>query len=204
MSGNGTENENESRPLEGMIVGGCLHVTKETAVLVETLVAAGAKVAWSGCNPLSTKDDISAAVKGSQESATMILNKAAEENLEIGVHYCSSSFKDGIQLKNRIKRRANNIVREHEIISDEGTLLKGVIYPKNTASLKEIYMSLKDEFNISEKHIFLNRDKSRIEVGLWILEKIAPELKKRGLECYMVEEYPTADSLEVERIPLPL
>ncbi len=52
----------ETRPLEGMIVGGCLHVTKETAVLVETLVAAGAKVAWSGCNPLSTKDDISAAL----------------------------------------------------------------------------------------------------------------------------------------------
>ncbi|MCK4844949.1 MAG: adenosylhomocysteinase, partial [Candidatus Heimdallarchaeota archaeon] len=56
------EKFSETRPLEGMIVGGCLHVTKETAVLVETLVAAGAKVAWSGCNPLSTKDDISAAL----------------------------------------------------------------------------------------------------------------------------------------------
>ncbi len=56
------EKFSETRPLEGMIVGGCLHITKETAVLVETLVAAGAKVAWSGCNPLSTKDDISAAL----------------------------------------------------------------------------------------------------------------------------------------------
>ena len=152
----------------------------------------------------TVKDDISAAVKGSQKCANMILTKAAENNLEIGIHYCSSSFKDGVQLTNRIKRRANNIVREHETISDEGTLLKGVIYLKNTASLKDIFTSLKKEFNIEEKHIFLNRDKSRIEMGLWILEKIAPELKKRGLECYMIEEYPTADALEVERIPLPL
>ena len=52
----------ETKPLAGMKVAGCLHVTKETAVLVETLIAAGAEVAWSGCNPLSTKDDISAAL----------------------------------------------------------------------------------------------------------------------------------------------
>jgi pyruvate formate-lyase activating enzyme-like uncharacterized protein len=50
----------------------------------------------------------------------------------------------------------------------------------------------------------LNKEKKRIEVGLWILEKIAPTLKKRGLQCFMIEEYPTADGLEVERTPLPL
>jgi len=48
--------------LKGMRVAGCLHVTKETAVLVRTLVAAGAEVAWSGCNPLSTQDDVAAAL----------------------------------------------------------------------------------------------------------------------------------------------
>ncbi len=48
--------------LKGMRIAGCLHVTKETAVLVETLVAAGAEVAWSGCNPLSTQDDVAAAL----------------------------------------------------------------------------------------------------------------------------------------------
>jgi len=52
----------ETKPLEGMRVAGCLHVTKETAVLVETLIVAGAEVSWSGCNPLSTKDDIAAAL----------------------------------------------------------------------------------------------------------------------------------------------
>ncbi len=48
------------QPLAGMTVAGCLHVTKETAILIETIVAAGAKVSWSGCNPLSTQDDVAA------------------------------------------------------------------------------------------------------------------------------------------------
>ena len=50
------------KSLKGMRVAGCLHVTKETAVLVKTLVAAGAEISWSGCNPLSTQDDVAAAL----------------------------------------------------------------------------------------------------------------------------------------------
>ena len=52
----------KTRPLAGQRIAGCLHVTKETAVLIKTLVAAGAEVSWSGCNPLSTQDDIAAAI----------------------------------------------------------------------------------------------------------------------------------------------
>jgi len=52
-----TESE---KPLAGQRIAGCLHVTKETAVLIETLRAAGAEVSWSGCNPLSTQDDVAA------------------------------------------------------------------------------------------------------------------------------------------------
>jgi len=52
----------ESKPLRGMRIGGCLHITTETAVLVRTLRAAGAETAWSGCNPLSTQDDVAAAL----------------------------------------------------------------------------------------------------------------------------------------------
>jgi adenosylhomocysteinase len=50
------------KPLSGMRISGCLHVTKETAVLVETLRDGGADVSWSGCNPLSTQDDVAAAL----------------------------------------------------------------------------------------------------------------------------------------------
>jgi adenosylhomocysteinase len=48
--------------LQGVKIAGCLHVTKETAVLIETFRAAGAEVSWSGCNPLSTQDDVAAAL----------------------------------------------------------------------------------------------------------------------------------------------
>ncbi len=52
----------KTKPLKGFRIAGCLHVTKETAVLVETLQAAGADVSWSGCNPLSTNDEVAAAL----------------------------------------------------------------------------------------------------------------------------------------------
>jgi len=50
------------RILEGLRVGACLHVTKETAVLIKTLVAGGAEVALCGSNPLSTQDEVAAAL----------------------------------------------------------------------------------------------------------------------------------------------
>ncbi len=50
------------KPFAGMTIGMALHVTKETAVLVRTLVAGGATVAITGCNPLSTQDDVAAAL----------------------------------------------------------------------------------------------------------------------------------------------
>ena len=54
------EEAEKTKPLAGMRVAGCLHVTKETAVLVETIAAAGAELSWSGCNPLSTQDNVAA------------------------------------------------------------------------------------------------------------------------------------------------
>jgi adenosylhomocysteinase len=50
----------EGRPLEGMTIGMALHVEAKTAVLVETLAAAGAEIHITGCNPLSTQDDVAA------------------------------------------------------------------------------------------------------------------------------------------------
>jgi adenosylhomocysteinase len=50
------------KPLKGLTLGCCLHVTKETAVLVKTLKAGGAKVALCGSNPLSTNDAVAAAL----------------------------------------------------------------------------------------------------------------------------------------------
>jgi len=52
----------KQRPLKGMRVGACLHVTTETANLMRTLKAGGAEVALCGSNPLSTQDDVAAAL----------------------------------------------------------------------------------------------------------------------------------------------
>jgi adenosylhomocysteinase len=52
----------KTKPLKEIRVAGCLHVTKETGVLVRTLKAAGAELSWCGCNPLSTQDDVAASL----------------------------------------------------------------------------------------------------------------------------------------------
>jgi adenosylhomocysteinase len=49
-------------PLKGVKFAGCLHITKETGVLIRTLRDLGADLAWCGCNPLSTQDDVAAAL----------------------------------------------------------------------------------------------------------------------------------------------
>ena len=51
-----------SRPLEGARIAGCLHMTVQTAVLIETLTALGATVRWSSCNIFSTQDHAAAAI----------------------------------------------------------------------------------------------------------------------------------------------
>lgn len=51
-----------SQPLKGARIAGCLHMTIQTAVLIETLVALGAEVSWSSCNIFSTQDHAAAAI----------------------------------------------------------------------------------------------------------------------------------------------
>jgi len=51
-----------AKPLLGARIAGCIHMTIQTAVLIETLIALGASVRWSSCNPLSTQDHAAAAV----------------------------------------------------------------------------------------------------------------------------------------------
>jgi pyruvate formate-lyase activating enzyme-like uncharacterized protein len=60
-------------------------------------------------------------------------------------------------------------------------------------------MLLRTEFDVPDALMFIDRVKKRIETAPWIVEEIADELP---FKCYIVEEYPTADRLEVERIPL--
>ena len=56
------EQYGESKPLKGARIAGCLHMTIQTAVLIETLVELGAEVSWSSCNIFSTQDHAAAAI----------------------------------------------------------------------------------------------------------------------------------------------
>ena len=56
------EKYGESKPLAGARIAGCLHMTTQTAVLIETLVALGAEVRWSSCNIFSTQDHAATAI----------------------------------------------------------------------------------------------------------------------------------------------
>ena len=62
------------RPLDGVRIGACLHVTAETANLMRTLQAGGAEVLLCASNPLSTQDDVAAALVEEYEAATFAIN----------------------------------------------------------------------------------------------------------------------------------
>jgi pyruvate formate-lyase activating enzyme-like uncharacterized protein len=138
------------------------------------------------------KDDISSAVRGSEELGMEIL----QLDLNVSRHYCSSSFKDRVQLRKRIMRRAENVALPLDIITEEGTLYKGVI---ESQDLQGVISLLEDGYDVPDDLLRIDLEKRRVEVAPWILEEIAQELE---LPAFLVEEYPTADRLEVEREPL--
>jgi len=144
------------------------------------------------------RDDASAVMEGSREAARAVLEYAEEENLAISVHYCSSGFKDSVQLRSRLARRAETIARPMDVVTEDGTLLKGVVEP-GELSLEDALSLVMKRLKADESLVIIDKDKNRIEVAPWVLEK---GHKKLPLECFIVEEYPTWDRLEVERRPL--
>src|SRR5947199_8677522 len=56
------EEYGQKKPLKGARIAGCLHMTTQTAVLIETLTALGAEVTWTSCNIFSTQDQAAAAI----------------------------------------------------------------------------------------------------------------------------------------------
>lgn len=138
------------------------------------------------------KSDVSGAVKGSQELALRFL----EEEFDTSVHYCSSSFKDGVQLRKRIQRRAENVAKPGDIITEEGILIRGIILADDPEGYVNV---LKERYGIPDDMVWFDHEKNRVEIALDILDEICEDIE---YECYGIEEYPTDDRLEVERWPL--
>jgi len=136
-------------------------------------------------------DELSSAVYGSEQTALHIIDLYPN----VPILFCSSTFKDGVQLRNRLIRKAEKTAKEYDVITEDGTILRGVLY----GDLKSAVKILMEDYDVPEELMFLDEERNRLEVASWVLEELSEELP---FKCYIVEEYPTADRLEVERIPL--
>ncbi|MBP2143941.1 pyruvate formate-lyase activating enzyme-like uncharacterized protein [Methanococcus voltae] len=177
------------------------------------------------------KNDYSSRMEGSQETALNAINRAKKHildennNLAIKMHYCPSTLKDSVQMKNRLINRAKNVAKEYELITDEGLLIKGIV-KYNELELgtdesnveaniennpfvqflqyNELELGIDYEINICKSEIYLNPI---------LLEEIIDYLKDNEdnaelenefgeFRAYISEYYPTVDKLEVQRTPL--
>ncbi|MBC7412155.1 MAG: adenosylhomocysteinase [Bacteroidia bacterium] len=86
-----------SQPLAGARIAGCLHMTIQTAVLIETLTALGAEVSWSSCNIFSTQDHAAAAI-ASANIPVFAWKGLNEEEFDWCIEQTIHAFKDGLPL----------------------------------------------------------------------------------------------------------
>jgi adenosylhomocysteinase len=120
----------EMKPLQGARIAGCLHMTIQTAVLIETLQELGAEVSWSSCNIFSTQDHAAAAIAeaGIPVFAWKGMN---EEEFDWCIEQTLFAFKDGKQLNmilddggdltNMVLDNYPELVKEIKGLSEETT-----------------------------------------------------------------------------------
>ena len=120
----------EEQPLKGARIAGCLHMTIQTAVLIETLVALGAEVTWSSCNIFSTQDHAAAAIaaagipvyawKGMNEEE---FDWCIEQTLYFGADQkpLNMILDDGGDLTNMVLDQYPELVNEIRGLSEETT-----------------------------------------------------------------------------------
>jgi adenosylhomocysteinase len=150
----------KERPLDGVRIAACLHVTTETANLMETLAAGGADVALCASNPLSTQDDVAAALCEESGIATFAVKgedtetffRHINEVLDTHPHITMDDGADMVSVLH--KERADQIT---EIIGGTEETTTGVIRLRAMAvdgALKYAIVSVNDA---DTKHLFDNR-----------------------------------------------
>ncbi|MBX3442669.1 MAG: adenosylhomocysteinase [Planctomyces sp.] len=130
------EKYGQSKPLKGARIAGCLHMTTETAVLIETLTELGATVRWSSCNIFSTQDDAAAAVAAAGIPVFAWKGETAEEFdwcIEQTLHW-----DDGQPLNMILDDGGDLTVMVHEKFPE---LLKGIkgISEETTTGVHRLY-----------------------------------------------------------------
>jgi len=144
--------------------------------------------------------ELSCAIDGSADLGYSLQRFFAVGLPDFPIHVCLSTFKDGVQLRNRLKRRAETMKRPFDIATEDGTLIFGVIEDLGGRKPKDVLMTLQSRYEVPKKWAVWVKDRQRIELASWVIEEIADLI---GMPSAVVEEYPTWDHLEVERTPLP-
>jgi len=118
----------KAQPLKGARIAGCLHMTIQTAVLIETLIALGAEVRWSSCNIFSTQDHAAAGIaqagipvfawKGETEEEYWW---CIEQSLKFGTQGPNILLDDGGDLTNLIHDKYPDMIKEIVGVSEETT-----------------------------------------------------------------------------------
>ena len=120
----------QSKPLTGARIAGCLHMTIQTAVLIETLIDLGAQVTWSSCNIFSTQDHAAAAIaeSGVQVYAWKGMNEeefdwCIEQTLFFGKERkpLNMILDDGGDLTNMVLDKYPELVNNIKGLSEETT-----------------------------------------------------------------------------------
>ncbi len=137
------------------------------------------------------------AVVGSEEIALEIVEKY--KDLDLMIHYCSSSFKDSVQLRERLKRRAKNVKKSYEEIED-CLIVRGVI--DCFENIDSVYDFILENVEISEEMMEKDYLQNKIYIHWFALSEIVELLKKRQIKAGIVKEHPTYERKRMEYIPL--
>lgn len=135
-------------------------------------------------------------VEGSRAVAERLVR---DGGFSVPVHYCSSRFKDGVQLRQRLLRRADRTAPEFARTTEEGTIVFGVVEPHGALDLGRWAQRVARRGRLAPGSYRLEPGRRRLELSAARLRRLAGTLPWPAFE---VEEYPTADALEVERAPL--
>ncbi|MGQ9538784.1 MAG: adenosylhomocysteinase [Candidatus Bathycorpusculaceae bacterium] len=149
----------EEKPFKGVVLGACLHVTKETAVLVDAFMSGGATVALCGSNPLSTQDEVAAALAEMGVHVFAWRRQTTEEYYwcieRVIEHKPLITLDDGADLVSTLHSKKTDLLPNVKGGTEETTT--GVLRLKameKTGSLKYAIIAVNDAYT---KYLFDNR-----------------------------------------------
>ncbi|MBI4144823.1 radical SAM protein [Candidatus Woesearchaeota archaeon] len=159
------------------------------------------------------KDSASYGVKGSDVLGRRMLAYAQKKGLP--AHFCTAKLKDLVQVKNRLKLRAESTALPFDVKTDEGTLLRGCVYLRGLEPgartkervamvpeaerirfLSELKARLADA-GVPEEKIIIDVAHARLIIPRSVAQRERKLLRSHGVPA-LVEEYPTADALQVD------